>query len=822
MEFRTCPACQASVLEDDAAECPFCGASMTTGKQVGQAQPKAAPKSTPAEPAAAGKPAAKPAGAAAKKPAAKGAAAKNDSGDPFDVDTSAARNAVAVQPRPSKGRMLRIVCPMCEKAGFISPQDVGKEVKCANPSCLVPVFVARSSEKTEPEPEPDAASGSGKLWMYVGLALLVVAGGGLTFFLKQQKPVESTGPLFTPPAERTEEEKENDKPKTPVAVPEAPPQLTREQILTTALGEMQQASNESGGGRARNYAARMLAEAQMEAGHAAEARKKLNDLDETSKYQGAATLLIDAWRLLDAGDAAAAKPIVDEAAANRTALPKQGRDALDIAGALAAALVATGRMDEARSLAAEINDSTLGQLSTVWRGTVESPRLPFEVFDGRSALQEIPHPQWATVTLTLAVHRRWTEARQWALAAPDVAVRDACIAIVAAELVAGATQPAEVQAELDQLAAAVDGAGTVRFWVAVGQGRLERNDTAGATEAAQKAGEALDALQPPAPLKLPGMADLYKLASQAGQGLPDAASLHSAALAAADLAELQARLGTKDQLLSRAERGLAFLAGMAPPLSETKQLVAGNQQPPPVRRALAQALDLTETQAFSAFSTYQEQSLTWHARAERRLQLEQRLLDRVARAGAVEEVWKFIQPASGGTSAATQQSWVTTGLTASLQQLAGRDGLPILAEIETTMRSNRIPLDATDVALAAVARLKTPGQRDAALRDLQTYYNRPAAERSRVDRAFLSTVVTLSDWNPPQLVSFLTQLPDPLIREDALRLIAARRTLAGQATQLLRDFNSRGTKETDRLAFFRGIVEGAAELPNSPQPSTNK
>ena len=47
MEFRTCPACQASVLEDDVEDCPFCGASMS-GK------PAAKPKPTATAPAKAG------------------------------------------------------------------------------------------------------------------------------------------------------------------------------------------------------------------------------------------------------------------------------------------------------------------------------------------------------------------------------------------------------------------------------------------------------------------------------------------------------------------------------------------------------------------------------------------------------------------------------------------------------------------------------------------------------------------------------------------------------------------------------------------------
>ena len=180
MEFRTCPACQASVLEDDAVDCPFCGASMTTGKPSGQAQAPTK-KAEASPPSASGEVQAPASGKApsgkAKTPAKKSAAKADDSADPFDVDTSAARKASPVRPRPAKGYMTRVTCPMCETPGFISEAQIGKEVKCANRECLVPVFVADPPKIEEPEPEPEP-EGSGKLWLYVGLAVVVIAWSG--------------------------------------------------------------------------------------------------------------------------------------------------------------------------------------------------------------------------------------------------------------------------------------------------------------------------------------------------------------------------------------------------------------------------------------------------------------------------------------------------------------------------------------------------------------------------------------------------------------------------------------------------------------------
>ncbi|MCA9052993.1 MAG: hypothetical protein KDA75_04105, partial [Planctomycetaceae bacterium] len=198
MEFRTCPACKASVLEDDAVDCPFCGASMTTGKPSSTGQAPARKAAPPSAAAAESKgPPAKPTAAAKTKSSASKAAGVDTGGDPFDVDTSAARKATPVRPRPAKGCMIRVTCPMCETPGFVSEAQIGKEVKCCNRECLVPVYVADAPQEKEPEPEPQP-EGNSKLWMYVALGVLVVAGVGATFFLRGRKPPAGSGPIERP------------------------------------------------------------------------------------------------------------------------------------------------------------------------------------------------------------------------------------------------------------------------------------------------------------------------------------------------------------------------------------------------------------------------------------------------------------------------------------------------------------------------------------------------------------------------------------------------------------------------------------------------
>lgn len=175
MALTRCPSCKASVLDEDATECPFCGAPMDGGKPSAAAVadvPVAAPE--------------KP------KPKPKKAVRTSELGDPIDL-----------APRPSKGRMERVVCPMCDTAGF-APEDVaGKPVRCMKPGCAVPVFVVPRRAAPTTAAAPKKASNRGAIVIAAVTGTLIVGAiGGLVAFLQieqiEEEPVDDGGTIVTP------------------------------------------------------------------------------------------------------------------------------------------------------------------------------------------------------------------------------------------------------------------------------------------------------------------------------------------------------------------------------------------------------------------------------------------------------------------------------------------------------------------------------------------------------------------------------------------------------------------------------------------------
>src|SRR5690606_35256128 len=282
MDFRQCPACQASVLDDDATECPFCGASMSGKPAASPAKPAPARSGAPAKPAA--KPAAKTTAPAPRTPARKVGETVADEDDPFGIDTSAVTQVPKVAPRPAKGRMIRVQCPMCETPGFISPKMQGKDVKCCNPDCMVPVFKAPAPPKKQEEEVTKGGGISGKaLGITAGVALLL---GGVLFwgfYLSRQE-----GTVVEQPTGSTYEFDPNlvggndREPVKPEEQPQGPRTITLAQMKRQALANIITAAQARDDNQRKAFGRQLAAEAHAQGGDVPQAREQITHLQKRS------------------------------------------------------------------------------------------------------------------------------------------------------------------------------------------------------------------------------------------------------------------------------------------------------------------------------------------------------------------------------------------------------------------------------------------------------------------------------------------------------------------------------------------------------------
>lgn len=828
MDFRNCPSCKASVLEDDVEDCPFCGASMS-GKPSSKPAP-AKPKPAAAKTSAAGaKPQASSA-AAAGRPAAPVAKARptpeelDDGTDPFEVDTKATINVPAVSPRPVKGRTLRVACPMCETAGFIPPQLQGKDVKCCNPQCLMPVFTV-PRPKAAPVEEPPKRSASSLV--FLGIAAVVLIGVGTALYQFVLKPesrprssiLDGAGPR--PSAQNGKAPPEIvELPKEPAT----PPPVPLEEVRSTSLVEVERAAQQRQNNRSKPFGRRMSAEAFADAGDFTQAREQLADMQKVpgySAYNEVQPLVEISAGLAATGDAAGAAAALDEALA-KADLPKYGRDPLDAASTLATALVIAGRLDDAQRIAGLVDDpGERGRAFALWRAAIDSDTLDLDAPAQRPEMNQMPSAVWVSVTNALVARNHGPEALAWAQLATNVAVRDNALAAWAAGLArnaalpAGQLTPAEVTAVLPGLSPA----GQARVWAAIAHVHQTQKNDAAAAECLTQAVAALEALPAPAAtLPAPSLKTIYDSDGQPRAGLPDPTEAQSAARAAADIAQVRAALGDIPGAWAAMSRGLAYLRGTTPSPTLATQLVdESSQNRANFESELKALLSLSNTQqVFLAANRYQTQCKAIQQEATARWDLQVALLRRVAAAGVLQPLWDEVLARQQHPENAENEPYFDTLLPSTIISAAtSAKQAEVVRSVQQDVPKDKQRTDPADRLPVLFRQALDAGKfRDAA--DILRNFDQQVPDNSTsYIHALYAVSRLLKAGQQDQAVELVVNCTNLLIREDAWQLIAAAAVRDNRHSDLWRRRMELGLAGTELAAFYRGCIRGITLRPAS-------
>ena len=786
--FNKCPHCGASYMDDDAEVCPSCEQPLkgpATKKPAAKKAlaAKAAPEKTKPEktkPAAPAPPKAKPSTRVSKD-----AMVADD--DPFDIGDRGGSKAIPVAPKPMKGRMVRVECPMCETAGFIPPAAQGKEVRCRNKECPLPVFEAPLPVKEE-EPEPEKSGTSPVVLVLGGLLLAAVAGGAVWFFgMREAEPVRPVAPVEPDPV--APDEPEPDKPGYSLIAEDGPKEeaeaLTPEQLRTAAIeGIVRQLRDRDNANRTDT--ARRAAEAYVLTGQPREAVEQMGSLRGREEPSKIPPLVM----LAERGDAAA----LDEAVRLAGSMPTSGRQSVDSATALAAALVKAGRVDEAASLVKKWgDDGPRGEYSALRTGAEAFGT--FDLSGSGALLRSGQNPQWAAVTRALLAAGDEAKAAEWAAAGEGAVGDDALTAWAGtlAGLRAVTADEVAAKAGSDALAA--------RMLAAAGAGA----STAGRAEEAAALLDAAAAKLPsemPEPLPAPSTEDVYRSADRAGDGLPDFAAARTRALAALKVAELQAALGRGDAAFETIRGGIVALRAATPPPAATRELVEGYQgNRSRLERELTSALGLGSGESFTAFNRYRRQVDRLAEASERRFSLQQQLARAAAAAGLGAQLVELMDAAEG-------EPWWSSETAAALA--SSEDAAVAAAAKEKA--SGRLPQVSESVAARArAAAAADPRAAGRAAFELAQTLN---GVRDPHERGVQATDAAVALVNADRLAAageLVRSLKDPPTREDVLEIAAARAAVTGrgEAMKAVAEDPELDYSPSELAAAYRGLVAGS-------------
>ena len=582
----TCPACKQSVLDDDATECPFCGANMKTGKGGGSAKPPAAKPVAPAAKSSATPPPASkaPAGKPASKPASRKSSLDDDDDDPFSAgedddpfaaatkqDAANKAKAIAVSPKKTKTHVEELKCPMCDTVGFVPENVGGKDVKCSNPKCPVPVFMAPKKfgapAPVVAPPKPKSTGPSKKPLIFAiigGVAFVAVVGLAVLFWPEPAGPKDTVfevlppGPGKNPGDNPPKLPGDNSQDVKPEIVKVVPPPLDVANILELMEDYTSEESQVN-----RKFARLRTAVGDATVNNVEKLREQLQRLDQFEPqlpHFKIPALLTLGWQQFASGNKAEAAKTADEALQAAVKVGKGSRDTQEAMIDLAAFLVANAKLDAAKKLLAEhfVQDAST---PLVVHLAYTRHRREYDFDQETPGKTANPQCDWGDVgvTLVLAAEGLWNEAQLWAEGNPDAEARTDCLVAWAdARLRDALGKQQAADPSVEGIAAKVTPGGKVQLLSRLALTQAAFGKTADAERLVVAAREALKAISVPPAARYEG----FKAALD--WKAPEPAPLRQAVLGAAALGRAQAELKKTDDAWNSTIEALKYARAIAP------------------------------------------------------------------------------------------------------------------------------------------------------------------------------------------------------------------------------------------------------------------
>lgn len=755
----------------------------------------------------------------------------DDPDDPFGVSAPVMSKAVPLLPKPVKGKLHRIVCPMCETPGFQSKKAAGREVRCANKECMVPVFTAPPLEgesEEAPRAEVEEKKSAGPLLLYGGVTAVMLIIGGIVWFLNRPPSTAGLDAPYVPPIVTTDgnspvtdesltpgSSAEEDKPDTP---PQPPPAPSAEELQAEAIELMNRISLIRDRNSRKPYCRRMTAEAHALAGDFQGVDTQLRQLEivgPTLKFYGIPPLVEAGWQHLAAGRTEELNAVLARIEQPLETLPEYGTVAVTTTVEYATLLAAAEQSDRAVALLRQRrNVRELGQFVETWLRSLVGPGLSFE-----AALEQRPatgwsEPQWAAVAFGLSCRGYGSPALEWAQRAPTERAVTECLAAWAeGQLLSGSANAlTAIRQQISKLSPAA------RAFVLARTGVIQSSISGQPAEAPllQQAADELNKAGTPGTVAMPN------LKTQTEVELPDAAPLTAAAIAAAEIAHAQQLSGQPDAAWSFVTVAQDWARALAPSPVQTREPFDEIDRlgPSRVQALLKVSLNLlTDNDARNAYQDYRSRIRRLDDAATARFALQQKIMAEAVDWGLAERVWEEIRTrAAPDTEPARAEPWFDTRLPARLHahfRANGQDALQSAVEQTVTAERLRSNSDVgTPTALVAAEQIDS-GKISAAARRLEAF---AAANREDRDQRFQQETALqlasrlVSSGQIAQAITFAQAFEkSPQLREEMFQTIGAEATTLGQPMSVLVPARGEELAPPERIALLRGLVGAVHE-----------
>lgn len=746
------------------------------------------------------------------------------SDDPFHVAPQPKRKVIALRPKPTAKTMHRVVCPMCDTPGFGSTAIAGKEVKCANPKCLMPIFTAPEIKKEAPPPPPKPLITPLRL-TFAGVALLLIAGG--TFYalvLHEPKPelpniaeVDNSG-MQQPAPVKTEQ-------KAPVAPPE-PPKMPISELQEIIFKSGVDAARQRDDNRSKEFCRMLTATAFAQRGQIPQALEQLQAFDNLRSgldFMKITPLTRIAWHHLEQGNRAQAEKVAAQALEFAGKLPQSGADAVQQAVVLGTLLIALEKYDDALKLIeARESIQEVAQSAARVSMVTEDTTFNLERSYGWLPRVDLVSPLSFAATYGATVRGYDDQARQWIEQVKQPERKAICAAGFASALAMRANlQETSFSADaIENLPGITEYDRTRALTLALLVLQRDVTKQAFTDRLLQQLSSTTEAWERPTPVEIPDYKAIYE-----GKFPTLPPHLTTAVQSLMLEARALARSGQSDAAWKHVEWALEWIRALGPAHQEAETLTAKlDQERSQMEARLGRDYEITRDDLKrAAFNQYRKNARTLEEMAQRRLEMEKRLLAQVLDWGLAPQLHAAYQQNRAAGAESTQRNLVhvvesTLGpeLAFALNEAGQADQSRALRE-QLSLGDSK----SKQQQRQQIERLLRAGQVQQAH---ELYRSMDAQIREPLQ--FVRWSCLLAEQASPEILfDWLIAIPDPIEKELAMRLTAAQHSQQGKIREFWKISETKNLSATQKCARNLGLLEGLSHTdaypPESPAPATD-
>lgn len=845
MDFRFCPSCKASVLDDDAEVCPFCDAPMPL-KPGTKSKVKAAPKQTqtPAKPSAQStaktktskpsKPTRTPAKAGANAVAGndKPGFLKQFSGsggssedDPFDFDTSKLIKAFQLRPKPLKGCTYRVICPMCETPGFAPHKMAGKEVRCLNKECMVPVFEAPEVKGKQQDSDEDQKSNTPLIIAAIA-AVVILAGVGGWFMMSSTPNNNDNGsqnPIVEPDGGNEIKPEETPSVEPEKIDPEIAALERGHKILEAAQYRQDREAENKANNRNMSISRSYAAESFALTGELDQATKLIKAVEQSNNrtYYAIAPLVELGWQQLAADETTALKETLNSISKQWEKAPKLGKIKFTCALKSAPLFYASNNPDTAWEIATKFNDQ---QSREAFNAALISVAERIKLYDIDFLVAELMVHPWdspvnGAIVVELFTRGKKELALEWALKPMAPNSRSDCLMTWLSLL----TKQEEVESlltseNIDKILQSVDSPShqlrmNAGLALALSEHAPEKSE-----KFLKSSQEQADALEVPGIPEVSSMKSIYKYEPNS-----QTAKTYLSAIALAELSHVEAHQEQPAQAWGHLKKSLAFCRTISPSPSVTRPLMLAMQtDATAVRKQLGRELNLNNTnKARLAFNEYSRNLKSISELSEEQFRFQWTLLVRAIKWGLADDITNMIFEEIDSSGSVNQSPiWYTPlpQLLANhfnqLKQFDYKNKINAILDVREPISHNQL-----DILWEDVSYLLASGEGDDT--ELAAQIISDEKSISLDEKEFITLMVAcklVRDKKLKQTIEFTKHLADPSIQEDVWKLITAQSVVTEQYEQMWESLQKEDFRPTFWTAICRGFIPALThQLDQSPQ-----